>query len=177
MNKKTKLKTLITSSLLFAFLTITTDLLSVDQTVSVTITPQSSVTFNNFTLTNTNFNSNPDGSLTGTATNTWNYFNNEKNASKNYKVTGIISSHSSKTAPTGWTLTSTLGTPSDGTPFGKSTGAVALPWSDQGAANFIGGLPQTRTGSGSQSLGVLVASLANFTASQAFTISWTISVE
>lgn len=166
-----------TGLLLSAFLTVNADLLSVDQAVTVTITPQANVTFNSFTLTNTNFTSNPDGSLTGTATNTWNYFNNERSSSKTYKVTGLISSHSSRTAPTGWTLNSTLGNPSDGTPFGKSTGSLSLPWSDQAAANFIGALPQTRAGAGSQNLGIIVSSLANFTSSQAFTISWTISAE
>lgn len=152
-------------------------LFSVDQTVTISVVPQSSISFRNLNITNSNFKTNSNGSLSALVNNTWSYFNNEKNLKKTYKITGQITSHSSKTAPLGWSITSFLGFPSDGTPFGVTYGNSKLPWSDEVAANFIRALPQTRAGSGTQTVGVFVNSIDQFTTNQSFTISWTISVE
>ena len=153
-------------------------LFSFDQILTIALTSQSSISFNNLNFTNSDFDINNNGSLSAAISNTWLYFNNEKNTNKTYKVTGQLRSHSSKTAPQGWNLTSTLNSPSDGLSFGISLGGnILLPWSDQTAVNFIGGLPQARTGVGTQSIGITISSVAQFTTSQVFTISWTILSE
>ena len=149
-----------------------------DQTITVTVVQHAKVVFTDAALTNTNFESTALGGVDGKVSTTWSYFNNEVSNGAQYKVIGQVSNFTSSSAPEGWTLKATVGSPTDGTSFGTSDGDfIALPWSDQSAAAFIHDLPQSRSGVGDMEIEVEVDDVGHFDSDQTFVVTWTVASE
>lgn len=105
-------------------------------------------------------------------TSEWSYLNNEENRRSLYKITGQISNITAASKPSGWTISSDLGTIGSGT----SSGMTTLPWSDEPPVTFYTSLPQLRNGQGTQTVQIDVADIADLT-TQSIDITWTIAAE
>ena len=165
---------------LLFFIFACVSLFSVDQALEVSIRPSAQIGFTSVAITNADFHTNGSGTLEAIIERVWKYSNTEKSRGQDYKVTGQITSHSSSSAPAGWTIQSILDSPSDGTFFGMPSNSgdfITLPWSDETPVNFIVNLPQAKAGIGEQLLKVLVDSPKHFSHSQDFVIAWTIIAE
>ena len=161
--------------LLFPYL-----LFGVDQTLDVNIKSSAQIGFTNVAITNSDFGALNTGLIEAVIESSWKYSNSEKNSGQDYKITGQITSHTSRSAPDGWTIQSILESPNSGIAIGKPANQgnyITLPWSDETPVNFILDLPQAASGVGEQLLKVIIDSTKNFNSSQDFVIAWTILPE
>lgn len=153
---------------------------ALEQICDIFIKASSQINFVNLSLTTHDFEINNNNNLEATTANFWDYSNTESESSQKYKVTGVITSHSSQEAPLGWSLYSALESPNDGAPFGTPLSFgdyIPVPWSDQGSTSYITNLPQAKAGVGIQKLKIIVDSAAHLAQSQNFTLTWTVIAE